>query len=97
MIEEELIHWYKKDNGESARSVLRLESDEPHEENGFPRDGLTTLRIMNGAGSLGFRLSPEEALKLSTLLLSIAKDLINKKRALWGKRQTIEINSRTTP
>ena len=84
MIEDELNHWYKKeDTGETARSGLRVESEAPAMNNGFPRDGLITLRIMNGAGALGFRLSPEEALKLSTLLLAVAKEMINQKRSLW--------------
>ena len=83
LIEDELIHWYKNDKGESCRSSLRLESEEPQLNNGFPRDGLTTLRLVNGIGSIGFKLNPDEALRLSTLLLTIAKEQINKKRSLW--------------
>lgn len=84
LIEDEINHWYKKEEtGETTRSCLRIESEAPSMNNGFPRDGQITIRILNGAGTLGFRLSPEEALKLSTLLLSIAKEMINKKRNLW--------------
>lgn len=83
LIEDELIHWYKNDKGESCRSSLRIESDVPQLNNGFPRDGLITLRLVNGIGSIGFRLNPDEALRLSTLLLSVAKEQINKKRGLW--------------
>jgi hypothetical protein len=84
-IEDELTHWYKKDDGTSARSTFRIESDAPTEHNGYPKDGIITVRIMNGAGALGFRLNPEEALKVSTILMTAAKDAMNKKRVLWQK------------
>ena len=40
MIEDELTHWYKDDNGETHRSSLRLESEPAQMIKGFPRDGL---------------------------------------------------------
>ncbi|MBI5229469.1 hypothetical protein HY991_05120 [Candidatus Micrarchaeota archaeon] len=85
MIEDELNHWYKNEKGESCRSGLRIETDDPQLNNGFPRDGLITLRLVNGIGAIGFRLNPDEALRLGTLLLSIAKEQINKKRGLWQR------------
>jgi len=82
-IEEEIVHWWKGDKGESHRNALRLESESPQMANGFPRDGLITLRIMNSVSAQAIKLSPDEALRISTQLLTVAKELINDKRALW--------------
>jgi len=83
MIEDELVHWYKDDDGVSHKSALKLETAEPTQANGYPRDGTITLRIANTIGTVGFRLSPDEALRVSSLLCQLSKELINKKRALW--------------
>lgn len=83
MIEDELVHWYKDDDGVSHKSGLKLETAEPTSANGYPRDGTITLRIANTIGTVGFRLSPDEALRVSSLLCQLSKELINKKRALW--------------
>jgi len=83
MIEDELVHWYKDDDGASHKSGLKLETAEPTSANGYPRDGTITLRLTNTVGTVGFRLSPDEALRVSSLLSQLSKELINKKRALW--------------
>lgn len=86
MIEEEITHWWKDEKNEQHRSVLRLETQMPEMNNGFPRDGLITMRLMNTVGAIAFRLNTEEALKLGTILLSISKELMDKKRHLWHSR-----------
>ncbi|MFA5247440.1 MAG: hypothetical protein WC408_06155 [Candidatus Micrarchaeia archaeon] len=83
MIEDELVHWYKDDDGVSHKSALKLETAVPTSVNGYPRDGTITLRIANTIGTVGFRLSPDEALRVSSLLCQLSKELINKKRVLW--------------
>ncbi len=85
MIEEEIKHWYKDDEGKNHTSVLRLETKDPLLNKGYPHDGNITLRIMNTVGVIGFRLSCEESLKLSLLLSTLAKELIQKKRVLYRK------------
>jgi hypothetical protein len=82
-IEDELVHWWKDEKGVSHRNAFRIESEEPSMVNGFPRDGLVTIRLMNSESSQAIKLTPEEALRISTQLLSIAKDLLNNKRNLW--------------
>ena len=83
-IEEEIIHWWKDEKGESHRNALRLESEPANEQNGFPRDGVITVRIMNTVSQQAIKLSPDEALRISTQLLSVAKDLMNQKRRMWN-------------
>ena len=83
-IEEEIIHWWKDEKGESHRNALRLESEPASEQNGFPRDGVITVRIMNTVSQQAIKLSPDEALRISTQLLSVAKDLMNQKRRMWN-------------
>ncbi|MEW6329729.1 MAG: hypothetical protein AB1468_06495, partial [Candidatus Micrarchaeota archaeon] len=63
--------------------ALRLESELPTVNNGFPRDGIITLRLMNSVASQAIKLNPDEALRLSTQLLTVAKELLNQKRSLW--------------
>lgn len=86
-IEEEIIHWWKDEKGESHRNALRLESEQPAVINGFPRDGLITLRLMNSTNQQAIKLSPDEALRISTQLLSVAKEMLNQKRALWNEHE----------
>lgn len=86
MIEEELIHWFVDEKEKKHRSALRIESIPPTLNKGYPRDGIITLRIMNGIGAIGFKCSPDEALKLSTQLLTVAKEQLQKKRRLWNER-----------
>jgi len=83
VIEEEIVHWWKDEKGESHRNALRLERDDAQEINGFPRDGIVTVRIMNTVAQQAIKLSPDEALRISTQLLAVAKDLLNQKRDLW--------------
>ncbi len=85
MIEDELIHWWKDDAGEQHRTILRLESEGPQVINNFPRDGRIVVRLVNTVGSQAMKLSPEEALRVSTQMMSIAKELLNQKRDLWKK------------
>lgn len=86
-IEEEIVHWWKDEKGESHRNALRIESDPANEQNGFPRDGIVTLRIMNSVAQQAMKLSPDEALRLSTQLLSVAKDLMHQKRTMWNHHE----------
>ena len=86
-IEDEIIHWWKDDKGEQHRTILRLESEQPSNSNGFPRDGLVTVRVMNTVGQAAIKLSPDEALRLSNQVLSISKELLNRKRRLWRERE----------
>ncbi|MCK4319897.1 hypothetical protein KAW38_05005 [Candidatus Micrarchaeota archaeon] len=87
MIEGEVIHWWKDDKAEQHRTVLRIESESPSEVNGFPRDGIITLRIMNTTGKVAIKLSPDEALRAGNELLVIAKEQMYKKRKLWNRRE----------
>lgn len=86
MIEEELVHWWKDEKNEQHRTVLRLETLSPEMNNGFPKDGLITLRLMNTVGTVAFRMSPEESLRIGTILLALSKELIDKKRHLWHSK-----------
>jgi hypothetical protein len=83
LIEEEIVHWWKDEKGESHRNALRIEREDAQEVNGFPRDGVVTLRIMNSVAQQAIKLSPDEALRISTQLLSVAKEVLNQKRSLW--------------
>lgn len=87
MIEDEIVHWWKDDKGEQHRTILRLESEEPTQSNGFPRDGTINLRIMNTVSAPAIKLSPSEALQVSTQLLAVAKDLLNRKRKMWQSHE----------
>ena len=87
MIEDEIIHWWKDEKGELHRNALRVESDPPQRFNGFPRDGVVTVRLVNTMSQQAIRLSPEEALKVSTQLLSVAKEMLNQKRLLWNEQE----------
>ena len=86
-IEDEIVHWWKDEKGEMHRNTLRLESEQPVRLNGFPRDGIITLRLMNSTSQQAIRLSPDEALRLSTQLLAVAKEMLNQKRALWAEQE----------
>ena len=86
-IEEEIVHWWKDEKGESHRNALRVESDLPVLNNGFPRDGVITVRLMNSVAQQAIKLSPDEALRMSTQLLQVAKELLNQKRALWKRAE----------
>ncbi|MBI5159326.1 hypothetical protein HY992_04355 [Candidatus Micrarchaeota archaeon] len=87
LVEEEIIHWWKDEKGENHRNALRLETDVPSLNNGFPRDGIITLRLLNSVSQQAIKLSPDEALRVSTQLLQIAKELINQKRQLWHEHE----------
>ena len=87
MIEDEIIHWYKDDKGDSHRSALRVESEPSALVNGYPKDGLLTVRIANSIGTVGFRLNPDEALRFSTLISAAARELLLRKRVLWQQFQ----------
>jgi len=86
-VEDEIIHFWKDDKGESHRNALRLETDQPQLLNGFPRDGIVTVRIMNSSSQQAMKLSPDEALRLSTQLVQLAKELMNAKRSLWHEHE----------
>jgi hypothetical protein len=85
-IEDELIHWWKDDKGGQHRTILRIESEGPQNTNGFPRDGVITIRVANTTGMAAMKLSPDEGLRLSNQVLTIAKELLNKKRRMWRER-----------
>lgn len=86
-VEDELTHWYKGDDGASHRSTMRLETEDPSMASGYPKDGVLTMRILNGVGTVGFKLSPDEALRVGTLLLTVGKELLLKKRNLWQQHE----------
>jgi hypothetical protein len=86
-VEDEVIHWWKDEKGESHRNCLRIESEEPKLNNGFPRDGIVTVRLLNTVGQQAIKLSPDEALRVSTQLLQVAKEMLNQKRALWSQAE----------
>ena len=83
VVEEEIVHWWKDDKGEPHRNALRLEREDASEVNGFPRDGVVVVRILNTVSQQAIRLSPDEALRISTQLLAVSKELLNQKRRLW--------------
>jgi len=83
MIEDELVHWWKDEKGVQHRTILRLEREDASEQNGFPRDGVLTVRVINTVGQAAIKLSPDEALRLSTQLLAVSKEILNQKRRLW--------------
>ncbi|MFH1307124.1 MAG: hypothetical protein ABIH83_05745 [Candidatus Micrarchaeota archaeon] len=83
LVEDEVIHWWKDEAGTSHRNALRIERENASESNGFPRDGVVVVRLLNSASQQSIRLSPDEALRLSTQLLAVAKELLNQKRRLW--------------
>jgi len=85
-VEDEVVHWWKDDKGEQHRTILRLESEAPTTSNGFPRDGLVTVRVMNTVGQAAIKLNPDEALRLSSQLMSVAKEMLNQKRKMWRER-----------
>ncbi len=87
MIEDEIIHWWKDEKGEQHRTLFRIESEAPTQSNGFPRDGVVAVRIVNTVGATAIKLSPSEALQVSTQLLSVAKDLMNQKRRMWQSHE----------
>lgn len=86
MIEDEIIHWWKDDNdGSNHKTVLRLESENPILSNAFPRDGKVVVRLINTVSSQAIKLSPDEGLRIGTLLMTISRELIDKKRKMWQK------------
>ncbi|MGV8176474.1 MAG: hypothetical protein ACP5NX_01600 [Candidatus Bilamarchaeaceae archaeon] len=85
IIEDEIVHWWKDDKGEQHRTILRLEREDTKESNGFPRDGLVTLRIMNTVGTVAIKLNPDEALRVSHQIQVVARVLLNQKREMWNR------------
>ena len=57
MIEDEIIHWWKDEAGESHRNCLRVESDPPQLNTGFPRDGVVSVRLINTVSNQCIKLS----------------------------------------
>ncbi len=55
--------------------------------NGFPRDGIVVVRLMNSASQQAIRLSPDEALRFSVQLAAVAKEMLNQKRSLWNEHE----------
>ena len=86
-VEDEIIHWWKDEKGEGHRNALRLETEQPQLANGFPRDGIVTLRLVNTVSQQSMKLSPEEALRISVELSQLAKELIDQKRAMWHEHE----------
>jgi len=86
-IEDEITHWWKDEKGAYQHHAIRLESEKPQRYNGFPRDGRVVVRLLGPSGSTAMKLSPDEALRLSTQLVAIAKDMLNQKRVLWAEQE----------
>jgi len=84
-IEDEIIHWWKDDATELHRNALRLETERAQMVNGFPRDGTVLFRLINDTSQMSMKLSPDEALRIGTELLTLGKELINQKRNLWNR------------
>ncbi|MGB9635009.1 MAG: hypothetical protein ACP5H8_01840 [Candidatus Micrarchaeia archaeon] len=90
MIEDEIVHWWKdQESGVQHKTILRIESEEAQLCNGFPRDGKVVIRLINTNSAQAIKLNPDEALRVSTLLLSVAKEVINNKRMLWKKTDSV--------
>ena len=89
-IEDEIIHWWKDEKGMQRRTILRVESFPPEINNGFPKDGFIFIKISNEKGSSTIKITPDEALRLSTQLLNISRELLNKKRKLWNSYEPIK-------
>jgi len=87
VVEDEIIHWWRDEKNELHRNALRIESEPAQRLNGFPRDGVVTLRLMNSTSQQAIRLSPDEAMRMSTQLLTVAKEMLNGKRALWAEQE----------
>ena len=93
-VEDEIVHWYKDEKGVQKRTILRIESIPPEIHNGFPKDGSIFLKIFSDKGNAIIKISPDEALRLSTQLLNLSRELLNKKRKLWNSYEPIrEIKS----
>ena len=86
-VQDEIIHWWRDEKGEPHRNALRIENEAPIRLNGFPRDGVITLRLINASAQQAIKLSPDEALRISTQLLSVAKEMLNEKRTLWAEQE----------
>lgn len=84
LIEDEIIHWWKDEKDQKHRTILRIEREDGQEANGYPRDGVVTLRIINTIGQVAIKLSPDESLRISTQMLAVAKELLNQKRKMWN-------------
>ncbi len=87
VVEDEIIHWWKDEEGGKHRNALRIERENAHELNGFPRDGVVVVRILNNVSQQAMKLSPDEALRMSTQLLAVAKELLNQKRRMWQSHE----------
>ena len=88
-VEDEIVHWWKTAEGVQRRTVLRIESTPPEIHNGFPRDGYIFIKIFSESGNATIKISPDEALRLSTQLLNLSRELLNKKRKLWNSYESI--------
>ena len=84
-VEDEIIHWWKDDAAELHRNSLRLETQKAEMVNGFPRDGTILFRLRTDTSQMSMKLSPDEALRIGTELLTLGKELINQKRDFWNK------------
>jgi len=87
VVEDEIIHWWRDEKGELHRNALRVESEPAVRLNGFPRDGVITVRLLNTVSQQAIKLSPDEALRMSTQLLTVAKEMLNEKRVLWAEQE----------
>ena len=96
-IEEEIIHWWKDKEGNLKRTALRIESY-PAElsSSGFPRDGFIFITILTQNNKLTIKLTPDEALRLSTQLLNVARELLNQKRKMWNSFEKISVKQHTS-
>jgi hypothetical protein len=41
---------------------------------------------MNTVGQAAIKLNPDEALRMSSQLMSVAKEMLNQKRKMWRER-----------
>lgn len=96
-IEDEIVHWKKDEHGNQKAMFLRIDSAPPELYNGFPRDGCIFIKLSNGERINTMRLSVDEALRLSTQLLNIGRELLNNKRRMWNSFEPFKVNEKEAP
>lgn len=82
----EIVHFRQGDQGSKIPSKLELFKFKPTTEKGFPREGSILIKLKGKDKEKAFKLTPQEALKLSEELKITTKDLIKEKQGLWEER-----------
>lgn len=82
----EIVHFREGDSGKKIPSKLELFKFNPTTEKGFPREGSILIKLKGEDKEKAFKLTPQEALKLSEELKITTRDLIKENQGLWEKR-----------